>query len=169
VGYHALGVLGLALPFGGLTADQLAFAAERAEEIRLTPWRSLFLVGPDVTAEAAAEGFITNPGDPLLAVAACPGSPACASAFTSTRRDARHLAFLAPTLGPGISLHVSGCTKGCARGRKTAATLVGTDTGYRLVLNGKADETSVAEGLTLHAAETLLRDLFASSPSPTES
>lgn len=158
-----LGVFGLAVPFGALSATQLAFLADRNAEIRLSPWRVLFLAGhgvtPDLAAEADAHGFIIRPDEPRLSVAACPGSPACASSHTPTRRDAELLAALAPALGPGVSLHVSGCWKGCARAEKTAVTLTGTAGGYKLILAGKADGDSIADGLDLASAEALLRHL----------
>ena len=169
------GVLGLAAPFGSLSAVQLSFIADLAQshgaEIRLSPWRALFVAGRGISSGLAivaqTRGFITNPNDPRLAVAACPGSPACRSAHSAARQDAERLAPLAAALGSGISLHVSGCQKGCARAQATAATLVGSPDGYRLVLGGKADGKSVADGLDLTGAEALLRRLAASLQSTT--
>jgi precorrin-3B synthase len=163
VGYLDTGLFGLGLPFGAMTAAQLAFIAGRADEIRLSPWRVLFLTGrgvtPNLAADAEAQGLIAKPDDARLAVTACPGSPACASAHTPARRDAERLASLAPALGPGVSLHVSGCAKGCARAEKTAVTLTGAPDGYKLILAGKADDHPIANGLDLAAAEALLRRL----------
>jgi precorrin-3B synthase len=163
VGYLDSGLFGLGLPFGAMTAAQLAFIAGRADEIRLSPWRVLFLTGrgvtPNLAADAEAQGLIAKPDDARLAVTACPGSPACASAHTPARRDAERLASLAPALGPGVSLHVSGCAKGCAHAEKTAVTLTGAPDGYKLILAGKADDHPIANGLDLAAAEALLRRL----------
>ena len=78
----------------------------------LTPWRTILLPG---IALADVPGFITDPADPRLRVAACTGAAGCERGTTDTHADATQLAPLAAALpGHGISLHVSGCAKGCA-------------------------------------------------------
>jgi len=133
---------GIATPFGRLEADQLlAFldlaGASGASEIRLSPWRILYVDAPDGRAlrdGARRLGFIVDPNDPLLRIEACPGAPACASSSVDTRRDARRLA----SLGFKGSLHVSGCAKGCARSAPADLVLVGERGRYGIVRSGTA-------------------------------
>jgi precorrin-3B synthase len=127
------GVTGMAAPFGRLEASQLrplvGFAtAAGASEIRLSPWRALYV---DAEVELPVElGLIVGENDPLLRIDACPGAPACRSATVDTRRMARRLTGFAGTL------HVSGCAKGCARSAPADLTLVGEDGRYGVVRNG---------------------------------
>ncbi|KKB07117.1 hypothetical protein VE25_19470, partial [Devosia geojensis] len=133
-GTHALG---LALPFGSIEAPALAALAEAADEagareVRLAPRRGLHLVG--LAAEAVAPlrkraealGFVADPADPRLAIAACAGRDGCASGRIATRAIAAELVQIAPGLLDGsFTLHVSGCAKGCAHPRPAPLTLVG--------------------------------------------
>ncbi len=132
VGPRAEGVL-VGAAFGQLEAQVLAALAGLGREIRVTPWRMLLVVGPqDVPAVA---GLTLLPGDPLLAVSACSGAPACPQALAPTRDFARHLAALVPA---GQHLHVSGCAKGCARQEASDVTLCATSSGFDLILKGTA-------------------------------
>lgn len=131
------GAFGVAAPFGRLEARQLrdlvALAAKAgASELRLSPWRTLYI---DTPMEGARElGLIIDNDDPLLRIDACPGKPACRSASVDTRRDAQRLA----AHGFTGSLHVSGCAKGCARLAPADLVLVGSDGRYGVVRNGTA-------------------------------
>ena len=131
------GAFGIVAPFGRLEARQLhglvALAAKAgASELRLSPWRALYV---DAPIEGARElGLIADNDDPLLRIDACPGKPACRSASVDTRRDARRLA----ALGFAGSLHVSGCPKGCARSAPADLVLVGSYGRYGVVRNGAA-------------------------------
>jgi len=126
---------GVALAFGQAEAralEALAEAAAGAAAIRPAPGRALLALGLGGAAErgfvaaAARLGFVTDPSDPRLAVVACAGAPACASALLPTRAIARRVAGRAPE---GCVLHLSGCAKGCARPGGPAVTLVGTPEG----------------------------------------
>lgn len=142
----------LALPFGRANADDLDRLSEWSAafgvgELRLSPWRGFALPGvarkdaPALTQLAAAAGFIVDPADPRLAIAACPGLPACASATTPTRRDAARLAEIARLLiASGGTLHVSGCAKGCAQAKPASLTLIGHDGAYGIVLDGTSKD-----------------------------
>ena len=111
-------------------------------------------------ARAQRAGFIVDPGDPRLRVAACVGAPDLrARATTPTRVDADALAALAPALGPGIGLHVSGCAKGCAQANPARATLVARDGFYDLVVDGRAEDPPTHRGLDLPAARATLAAL----------
>jgi precorrin-3B synthase len=136
-----------ALPFGQTGAETLARLAERVAEVRTTPWRAFHLAG---FADIAGLGFITDPADPRLTLAACPGAPSCASGTVSTRADA---AFLAARGILGV--HVSGCAKGCAHARATR-TLVGNAGRYDLVQHGRAGDAPDHTGLTIAQAAALL-------------
>lgn len=163
---------GVGAAFGRLDSSMLAAAADAAEkfgsgEIRLTPWRALLF--PGVAAERdqrlravlSDRGFIVDPADARLAIVACSGSSACASATTDTRADALSLAGLARRLvSTGVALHVSGCAKGCARSAVTPCVLVAREERYDLILEGTARSTPSARGLTSAQASGMLETLF---------
>jgi precorrin-3B synthase len=125
---------GIAVPFGRLEAQQLSELVERcaragATEIRLSPWRALY-----VDAAIEDTGLIVDDNEPLLRIEACPGAPGCGSATVDTRSMARQVA----ALGIPGSIHVSGCAKGCARSAPADLVLVGSDGRYGVVRNGTA-------------------------------
>ncbi len=125
---------GVAAPFGRIEAAQLqelvaSSARAGASEIRLSPWRALYI---DAVIEGT--GLIVDDNDPLLRIEACPGAPACQSATVDTRADARRLA----AMGLPGTIHVSGCTKGCARSAPAYLVLVGQEGRYGVVRNGTA-------------------------------
>ncbi|TIQ37608.1 MAG: precorrin-3B synthase [Mesorhizobium sp.] len=142
---HALGI---GLPFGSMPAQNLIeLAAKAAElgsaEIRLAPGRALLFLGLSSSAcaslSAATLGFVTSPADPRTRIAACPGAPACASGRIATRAIAETIATESADLfDTSITLHISGCAKGCAHPRSTALTVVGDENGAGLVVDGTA-------------------------------
>ena len=138
IGGHVVGV-----PFGAMRAEDLTdlIDSTNPSHIRITPWRLLFLEGATPPDHPA---FLHTPGDPVLDVAACPGTPLCSSAQAETRNLARALA--AKVEG---TLHVSGCAKGCARRSPAAVTLVGRNGRFDLVENGRASDTPSRTGLTM--------------------
>jgi len=152
-------IVGVGLPFGRITADDLAAlalaaAGGGAPNLRLTPWRAILVPVPSfdaasaMCANLAGRHFILDPDDPRRRVAACPGSPSCVHATTPVRDDASKLA-AALTGAPGTSIHVSGCAKGCAHPRPAALTLVGRDGSYDLVVDGLASSPPILQNLTL--------------------
>jgi precorrin-3B synthase len=141
------GILALDAPFGRCTVEALerlvAVAAEiGAPEIRLSPSRGLVLIPSRPNRMAAhlallSADFITTADDPRRAVAACTGAPACASGTTPTLHDASRLSeAFRPFAARGLSAHVSGCAKGCAKPGPADLTLVGRDGAYAIVLAG---------------------------------
>lgn len=120
-----------ALAFGQVTAPDLAALAAQVSAVRLTSWRMLLLED----LQGPPDGLILSPDDPLLRVIACTGAPACPQALGDTRNLARRLA---PHLPAGRTLHVSGCTKGCAHPAPCDLTLTATQTGYSLIHRGRA-------------------------------
>ena len=162
VGYRSfcgIDTLGLAAPFGRLDARMLRAAASIAAgapagELRLTPWRVLLIPHvPSGTADLdalAAAGFIVDPADPRLRVAACTGVAGCERGTTDTHADATALAALAAQMpGDGVTLHVSGCAKGCARPKRTAVTLIAHESRYDLVRDGRPGDAAASRGLDL--------------------
>ncbi len=149
-------------PFGRLTALQLTDLAAVAMAhgdgtVRLAPWRCFVLPGLDAQAARRVEdfGFISNPADPRLRIAACSGQPGCSHAHADSLADA---AMFAAVLSPTVtSLHVSGCTKGCARSESAAITLTAQQGGYDLVRNGKAGDPPSQTGLDRMAVLALLQ------------
>ena len=75
---------------------------------------------------AAMLGFIVRPDDPRRAIVACPGAPACAAGLMPARAIAADVAAAAvPILDGSVTLHISGCAKGCAHPRPATLTFVG--------------------------------------------
>ena len=169
LGGHAFGsaiLVGASAPFGDIDAARLRTLIDRAraagaDGLRLAPWRSFLVTG--LTARGAASfvgacaklGFVVEPGDLRLRVVACPGAPACMHAFRPLREDAARWASLLPA-GDNVVLHVSGCVKGCARPDATAATLVATESGYDLVIGGRAPDRPARRGLSNAAIDVFL-------------
>ncbi|MDG3578795.1 precorrin-3B synthase [Rhizobium sp. YJ-22] len=166
-GFSALGV---ALPFCQIEAAALiAFIRETealgCHEIRLAPDHGFFLIGiaPAQLAAArdaaAARGFVVDPQEPANHIALCAGARGCASAFFDTHALARTLIAAAPALLDGsLTLHVSGCPKGCAHPAPTPLTLTAAPTGYALVVNGSASgspEAYIAAKDVTHAIARL--------------
>lgn len=142
---------GIAAPFGRLEAAQLSAlvtvcAEAGASEIRLSPWRALY-----VDAAVEGTGLIVDENDPLLRIEACPGAPSCTSATVDTRAAARRLA----ELGIAGTIHVSGCAKGCARSAPAETVLVGSEGRYGVVRNGTARDR-VTRTVAADALATLL-------------
>jgi precorrin-3B synthase len=143
--------VGIAAPFGRIETDQLCklaevMAAHGVGEIRLSPWRALYAEvtgrqsGQSILDAAARDGLITDPGDPLLQIEACPGAPGCQSTVLDTRGDGRRLAALLPRFGFTGTVHVSGCAKGCAKSGSAELVLVGCDGIYGIVRGGTAQD-----------------------------
>jgi precorrin-3B synthase len=141
---------GVALAFGYAEAGVLkrfaqAIARCGAASIQPAPGRALLAIGmpasavSECTLAAATAGFILRSDDARRYVVACAGAPACGSAAFSTRRLAPAVAQAAlPFLDGSLTIHLSGCAKGCAHPGAAALTLVGPD---RLVVQGRAGDT----------------------------
>ena len=146
----------VALEFGILRAE--VFADLATGPLRVTPWRMLLLEG--AASLPNLPGVITDPLDARLRVMACTGSPGCPQAWQKTRKLARRLA---PSVPLGRTVHVSGCSKGCAHSGVADVTLTGTPRGFGLVRNGTArdpcERIFTADALNLDSP-----DLFAEAP-----
>jgi precorrin-3B synthase len=160
IGLHALRdgffAAGIGLAFGHAEANTLehlldAAAAAGARGLRTAPNRSLLAIG--LTSEnavpffaaAAQLGFITRTDDPRRRVIACAGAPLCASAHIAARAMAPRLAATAASyLSDEMTIHVSGCAKGCAHPGAATLTVVGTPVHCGLVANGTARDAAFA-------------------------
>ncbi|MBX4940668.1 precorrin-3B synthase [Rhizobium binae] len=166
-------VLGVRLQFGQTRASDLTALLDLADAtgataIRLAPGRGFFFLGlpaervPAIETAAARYGFSAQAGEKDEHIAACAGAGACASAFYETRPMARRILAAAPGLFDGsLTLHLSGCAKGCAHARP-ALTLTGTAEGYDLIVNGLAmdrPDERIAGGRIDFAIERLARSI----------
>lgn len=134
-------------PFGCLPAADLADLMHQtnATHFTVTPFRQFIL---NTISAPSNTPFITAPNDARLIIDACTGAPACPAATINTRIAANTLA---PKLN-GKTLHVSGCTKGCARPRAADVVLVGNDGAFDLVQNGHPWDVPMLRGLTIDQA-----------------
>ncbi len=156
--------LAIAVPFGQCDASalaSLAWAADGIHDFRFAPGRRLLALGPRPACEALAAaadslGFIADPADPRLWVAACAGAPACASGLFDARGLGTRIAALLPS-GFAGTVHVSGCAKGCAHPAPAALTLAGALGGVAFMRNGRASDAPVALSPDADAALDLLR------------
>ncbi|MER9075236.1 precorrin-3B synthase [Mesorhizobium sp. M0904] len=142
--------LGIGLPFGSMPAQKLIGLTQEAialgvTEIGLAPSRALLFIGlppaawPQLHQAAATLGFVTDAADPRTKIAACPGAPACASGRIATRDIAEIIATEnRDILDSSLTLHISGCAKGCAHPGPAKLTLVGGENGAGLVVDGTA-------------------------------
>jgi precorrin-3B synthase len=163
----ARATLAIALPFGHTDAARLADFASRAGslgviELRPAPRRILLPICSSAEAaeairQAAAElDFITEASDPRRGITACPGAPACASGKIAARAVASELAKeLGDRFGlsdplhdtfasDDLSIHISGCEKGCARQAAADIAIVGGENGAGLVVGGTTKAMPVA-------------------------
>jgi precorrin-3B synthase len=160
IGLHALRdgrfAAGIGLAFGHTEATALeqlldGAAAAGAHGLRTAPNRSLLAIG--LTPESAARffaaaaqlGFVRSADDPRRHVIACAGAPLCASAHIAARTMAPRLAVaVAPYLSDGVTVHISGCAKGCAHAGVAPLTVVGAPDRCGLIANGTARDAAFA-------------------------
>jgi len=146
---------GIGLGFGHADAPTLETLIEAARHagvagtggIRAAPGRVLMVIGltsetaPSFVRAAERLGFIVRADDPRLSVVACAGAPVCASAHIAARAMAPLIvAAAAPLVGRGLTVHVSGCAKGCAHPARAALTVVGHAAGCALIAKGRAGD-----------------------------
>jgi precorrin-3B synthase len=164
------GFFGVGLPFGRIDAESLASLADLSEHfgdgsLRTTPWRALILVGvapskaDTLTREASDLGLITDSADPRLSIHACVGRGACPNASVDTRRDASRFA----SARPELTVHVSGCAKGCAHRGPAPFTLVGNSGRYDLVRDGCAGDMPALTALSFDDALAVIEQEAATS------
>jgi precorrin-3B synthase len=142
--------LGIGLAFGHSDAATLEHLIDAAKHVgavglRTAPGRALIAIGMtpraarSVAANAERLGFIVQADDPRRHVVACAGAPICASAKIPARTLAPAISKTAAYLLDGsITIHISGCPKGCAHATAAALTIVGGERGCDLVADGRA-------------------------------
>ncbi|MFJ5537435.1 cobalamin biosynthesis protein CobG [Vreelandella titanicae] len=141
LGEHREGMV-VGLPFGRVAANTLRNAvSQTVSSVQVTPWRRLLL--QDCDTLPAVDGLIRHNSDPRLAMDACPGAPFCEQASVATQPLAEKLSGWVEG-----TVHISGCAKGCARQRPAALCLTGRDGRFDVIINGRADSTPQATGLS---------------------
>ena len=161
--------IGFYLPFGRIGAETLSALADMTSlDVRLTPWRTVLIpvelasvdaLNAKAVSFAADHGLELDSDALITSVSACPGSAGCLSGHVEAQRLARRLVDERPDLVRAArEVHVSGCLKGCAHPSRAALTLVGRADGLALVIDGEADASPVATGLSLeNALDTLVK------------
>lgn len=158
LGEHSEGIV-IGLPFGRVAADTLreaVFPASGSQAsisaVQVTPWRRLLL--QDCDTLPAIDGLIRHNSDPRLSMDACPGAPFCEQASVATQPLAEKLSGWVEG-----TVHISGCSKGCARRAPADVCLVGQAGRFNVVVNGGADSTPIKTGLTESEALDVIKKL----------
>jgi ferredoxin-nitrite reductase len=121
--------IGVVLPVGRLSADQMRGLAKVAQElgdgdIRLTVWQNLLISGiadnKVPTAEAAVEalGLTTSATSIRAGLVACTGNVGCRFAASDTKRHAENIAQWCEArvnLDGPVNIHLTGCHHSCAQ------------------------------------------------------
>ncbi|MBV9077647.1 MAG: NirA family protein [Methylobacteriaceae bacterium] len=135
LGVHAqaqpgLNWIGVVLPVGKLTADQMRGLAAIAREIgdgdiRLTVWQNLLLSGvPDIRvgeaeARLVALGLSARATSIRAGLVACTGATGCKFAAAHTKEDALaiadHVEAAGLALDGPVNIHLTGCHHSCAQ------------------------------------------------------
>lgn len=150
-----LHAVGIGLAFGQARAEELKHLAEEAIRLGIQTVKpaldhSLLFFGTHqhclaLQTFAKNRNFITAAQDARSHIAACPGSPSCASATIRSHEIAARAAEECTNLLDGsFKLHVTGCRKGCAHPQATSLTLCGTANGVLLVAEAKAADAPFA-------------------------
>ncbi len=157
--------IGVALPVGRLTAEQMRGLADVAErhgsgDIRLTVWQNLLISDIPESQVAAASAAIQQLGLAVTASAvrgalvACTGNTGCKFSATDTKGQAlllaEHLERCVPLDQP-VNIHLTGCPNSCAQHYVGDIGLLGVKVGeemiegYTVLLGGGAgSERSLA-------------------------
>ncbi|MGC4939710.1 precorrin-3B synthase [Kribbella sp. DT2] len=99
------------VPLGSLGPEQAAVLAE-AGRLRVTPWRSVVVVGADAD-RLQQTGLVVDSESPWNRVTACAGKPGCGKALADVRRDARRVTPALPKNQRPV--HWSGCERRCGQ------------------------------------------------------
>jgi ferredoxin-nitrite reductase len=121
--------IGVVLPVGRLTADQMRGLAKIAQElgdgdIRLTVWQNLLISGiadnkvPPVEAALKALGLSARATSIRAGLVACTGNVGCRFAASDTKRHAEDIAQWCEArvkLDGPVNIHLTGCHHSCAQ------------------------------------------------------
>ena len=153
--------LGIVLPVGKLTADQMRGIAKVAGEycdgdIRLTVWQNLLISGVPQARLAEAEAAIaalslsTKATSIRAGLVACTGNAGCRLAMSDTKRHAEAIAQWCESrvaLDSPLNIHLTGCPNSCAQHYIGDIGLLGTKVGTKT--QGSDDEDQ-AEAYHIH-------------------
>ncbi|GAA1820642.1 precorrin-3B synthase [Actinomadura chokoriensis] len=109
-------------PLGRLSGAQADALAGLADEVRVTPWRSVVLrdlgqgAASRIAARLGAAGFAVDPASPWVGVSACTGSPGCAKSRGDVQGEARRWAG-GLERAPETPVHWAGCERRCGMPR----------------------------------------------------
>jgi ferredoxin-nitrite reductase len=149
--------IGVVLPVGKMTADQIRGLAKIAGEygdgeIRLTVWQNLLISGvPDARVETAAAaieaiGLSAKATSIRAGLVACTGNAGCRLAMSNTKRHATEIADWCEARvqleGP-VNIHLTGCPNSCAQHYIGDIGLLGV----KIQINEDGDQ---AEGYHIH-------------------
>jgi len=149
--------LGIVLPVGKLTADQMRGIARVAREcgdgdIRLTVWQNLLISGvpqarlAEVEAAIAALSLSTKATSIRAGLVACTGNVGCRLAMSDTKRHAEAIAQWCESrvvLDHPLNIHLTGCPNSCAQHYIGDIGLLGTKT-------QSSDDEDPAEAYHIH-------------------
>jgi ferredoxin-nitrite reductase len=133
--------LGIVVPLGQLTIDQLQSLGDLADQygdgsLRLTPWQNVILPQvldaelPNLLRAVENLGLHTNVTHPAGSIVACRGKPGCQAAETNSHTHAQDLIQqLLGRLNQPLQIHISGCAKGCAHPLGSDIALLGVSDG----------------------------------------
>jgi precorrin-3B synthase len=113
------------VPLGVLGVGQAEALAAAGGEVRVTPWRSVVVVGvvdEEQTVRRLTEvGLVLEGASPWSGVTACAGRPGCGKALADVRGDARRVV---PGWPSGGRVHWSGCERRCGKPGKEFVDVV---------------------------------------------
>ncbi len=149
--------IGVALPVGRLTPDQMRGLAKVAHDlgdgdIRLTVWQNLLISGvPEdriAAAEAAIEalGLSTKATSIRAGLIACTGNAGCRLAMSNTKQHAAEIADWCESrvqIDSPVNIHLTGCPNSCAQHYIGDIGLLGV----KIQINDDGDQV---EGYHLH-------------------
>jgi ferredoxin-nitrite reductase len=118
--------IGVALPLGKLTGDQMRGLAKIAQDlgdgdIRLTVWQNLLISGVRgenvALATAAIEkiGLAVKSSQIRAGLIACTGNAGCKFAASDTKRHAAEIGDWCEPLDTPLNIHLTGCHHSCAQ------------------------------------------------------
>jgi len=149
--------IGIVLPVGKLTAEQMCGIAKTAAEfgdgdIRLTVWQNLLISGVpqarvgEAEAAIAALSLSTKVTSIRAGLVACTGNAGCRLAMSDTKRHAEAIAQWCESrvaLDAPLNIHLTGCPNSCAQHYIGDIGLLGTKT-------EGSDEEDAAEAYHIH-------------------
>jgi ferredoxin-nitrite reductase len=152
-----LSYIGVALPVGRMTVQQMRAIAAIADEygtgeVRLTVWQNLIVPNiPNCRIEGAREaisaaGLTDSPSTFAASAVACTGNKGCRYSSTDTKRHAVELAHHLDArfkINQPVNLHVTGCPHSCAQHYIGDIGLLGLkvngEEGYQVFVGGGSD------------------------------